>query len=128
MSKRVLIVEDDPDIRMSMIELLEDAGYGVSGAVNGAAALGILKLDSGFDLIILDLMMPVMDGFEFRSRQKADVQISGIPVIVMSADGHVSEKMKRASVEDYVKKPVDISSFLETIARKLAGGGHAPLA
>lgn len=117
--KRILLVEDDHDIRATLIELLEDSGYHVTGATNGQTGLDILGQDPAFDLILLDLMMPVLDGFGFRSRQAADPSTSGIPVIIMSADGHVSEKMKRANVTDYVRKPLDMGPFLETIARTL---------
>jgi CheY-like chemotaxis protein len=118
-TKRILLVEDDSDIRSAMTELLEDASYQVAAADNGQAALGCLEKDTNFDLILLDLMMPIMDGFEFRARQLADPRTSGIPVMIMSADGHVPEKMKRAAVSEYAKKPIDMMPFLDSVARIL---------
>jgi len=112
-------VEDDVDIRSTMIELLQDTGYHVTEVADGQAALDVLAQDRNFDLIVLDLMMPVMDGFEFRNRQIADSKISQIPVVVMSADGHVTQKMARTAVSEYVRKPLDIEPFLEAVSRNL---------
>lgn len=116
--KKILIVEDDIDIRTAMSELLMDSGYEIATANHGQAALDLLDQDPHFDLILLDLMMPIMDGFDFRNRQKTHPKISKIPVIIMSADGHVSQKMQRALVTDYVKKPMDLDDLLRTIADK----------
>ena len=116
---RILLVEDDNDIRLAMTELLLDTGYEVIGAAHGLEALDILAGDSRFDLILLDLTMPFMDGIEFRNRQLKDERISEIPVIVMSADGQVNEEMKRSGVSAYVKKPMDLTSFLAIVGRFL---------
>lgn len=115
--KLILLVEDDHDIRDSMVELLTDAGYGVATAGNGAEALAYLAAQPRPHLILLDLMMPVMDGFTFREEQQKNADWSRIPVVVMSADGHVIEKQARTGAADYLKKPVDIDDLLHTIAR-----------
>lgn len=121
-AKRILVIEDDIDIRGILTELLEDSGYEVTEAVNGADALEKLKTDTSFNLILLDLMMPIMDGFEFRSHQKIDPRISKIPVVVMSADGQADEKTRRAEVNAYLKKPLDMHDFLATVAREIERG------
>ena len=119
MRKKVLIIEDDQDIRDSIVELLEDE-YETSTAANGAEALGLLRSESKFDLILLDLMMPVMDGFTFREEQLKNPDWAKIPVVVMSADGHVVAKQTRASAAAYLKKPVDIEELLAML-KKHAG-------
>jgi CheY-like chemotaxis protein len=119
--KAVLVVEDDAVISASIRELLEDNDYKVITAANGHLALEALKKSAAPAVILLDLMMPIMDGFTFRRNQLADSSLCDIPVIVMSADGHVEEKRIRASTEYYLKKPVDIFLLLETVARVASG-------
>lgn len=113
----VLIVEDDVYISSSIRELLEDNDYEVFSAPNGQAALNLLKKSAPPSLILLDLMMPVMDGFEFRQKQLADPTLTDIPVVIMSADGHVEEKRARTAASDYLKKPVDIFTLLRTVEK-----------
>ena len=117
--KKILIVEDDQDIRLALVELLEDAGYAVTGAMNGKVAVDTLVGDPKFDLILLDLMMPVMDGFEFIAWQSREPGTASIPVLIMSADGQAAEKLKGAKVRGYVRKPLDMMPFLEVVARSL---------
>ncbi len=78
------MVEDDGDIRELLVELLESEGYRVSSAENGAQALAKVRLNPP-DLILLDLMMPVMSGWEFRAQQIREPSIAEVPVVVMSA-------------------------------------------
>lgn len=119
MSKSILIVEDDHDIRDAVSEFLSESGFSVQAAENGARALELLR--SGFipDLILLDLMMPVMDGFAFREEQLKEPRISGIPIVVMSADGNISQKRSRITAADYLKKPLDIYRLLEALNKQL---------
>ena len=109
----VLIVEDDPDALEALGDLLESHGYGVSSARNGAEALRLLKDLPLPRLIVLDLLMPTMDGWEFRLRQKNDPRIAGIPVVVVSA----SSGAKPIDADTILRKPVDIDRLLETVAR-----------
>lgn len=115
--KTVLIVEDDLGISTSLRELLELDGYNVLSALNGVEALQILKKSTRPFLILLDLMMPVMDGFQFRQLQLADSSIKDIPVVVMSADCHNSEKIALTTANEYIKKPMDIHFLLDTVGR-----------
>jgi CheY-like chemotaxis protein len=111
-------VEDDKAIREVITDLLEMSGYSVETANNGKDALNQLASVKILpELILLDLMMPVMDGFEFRKQQTKDHRISEIPVLVMSADGHVTDKQERISAQGYLRKPLDVDHFLETIER-----------
>ena len=110
----VLVVEDDPDIRATLCEALEDNGYATAGAGNGVEALAYLR--SGAEkpcLILLDLMMPVMDGQTFRAEQRADAALADIPVVVISAYRDV-EKYAEDLATDYLAKPVRLETLLET--------------
>src|SRR3954468_25043711 len=81
----VLIVEDDEDLRDMMAQMLTIEGYRTATAANGREALDYLHHIAKPHVILLDLMMPVMDGWEFRRQQKADPEIAPVPVIVLSA-------------------------------------------
>jgi CheY-like chemotaxis protein len=70
--KRILVVDDDPDIRETITELLQEEGYVVTAAAHGGEALSALRADPTVGLILLDLMMPIMDGWQFRNEQRQD--------------------------------------------------------
>jgi CheY-like chemotaxis protein len=113
----VLVVEDDVDIRATVCEALEDHGYRAVPAANGVEALNYLR--SGQDrpcLILLDLMMPVMDGQGFRAVQRADESLASIPVVVISAYRDVQQYAEELDAE-CLQKPVRLETLLET-ARK----------
>lgn len=84
-NRTVLVVEDEPDLREMMQLLLEGAGYSAFGAANGREALDFMRQRRP-GLVLLDLNMPVMDGWEFRRHQREDEQLSDIPVICVTAD------------------------------------------
>src|SRR4030095_5492539 len=87
----VLVVEDEPDARDAIAMMLEDAGYDVLQAANGLEALGQLGDHGGrCDLILLDLMMPVMNGWDFRRKQKETPAFAATPVLLMSAGAHLT--------------------------------------
>jgi CheY-like chemotaxis protein len=115
--KTVLLVDDDYDIRSVLCEVLEQEGFIVGVAVNGREAIAYLEVNPAPSLILLDLMMPVMNGFEFRELQVANPKWSKIPVIVMSADGGQQNKDKQDRLRGavFVKKPPDLHEFLETV-------------
>lgn len=115
--KQILVVEDDQSIRISLQDLLEMEGYRVQMAANGVEALKVLESSDKPNLILLDLMMPVMDGFQFRERMNSNPDLANIPVIVMSADGNVTVKKARIGASDYLRKPIDIDVLLERIER-----------
>ncbi len=116
MSVKLLIVEDDLDILETLRELLQGEGYDVESALNGAAALELLKaLPVLPDLILLDYMMPVMDGPGFRVAQVADPRIASIPVLLMTADPNPDTKHRQIGAKGFLKKPLDIELFLDEI-------------
>ena len=111
----VFIVEDDVDTREMIGRFLELEGFAVVTAANGRQALERLDEGTGACVILLDLMMPVMDGWEFRRRQASHAAFSKIPVIVFSAAGR--ERMQQIEANDYLSKPVDLDELLERIYR-----------
>jgi CheY-like chemotaxis protein len=112
--------EDDVDARDSMTELLIQEGYSVSAARDGACALTYLQTAARRpDLILLDLAMPHMDGFEFRKAQLSDDKYASIPVIVVSADLAANEQMASLQVAAFVPKPLKVGALLTLIPRLL---------
>ena len=125
---RVLIVEDDGDCRVAVAEVLQSHGYSVTVAEDGQVALD--RLRGGLDpcVILLDLMMPVKDGWQFRLEQLGDEALMAIPVIVMSGIGRVREKAQQLGVQDYLEKPVSpdhLFTLLERYSCGSAGLGAA---
>jgi signal transduction histidine kinase len=116
-SKSILVVEDDFDIRETLRTLLEDRGYEVSTCSNGLEALTHLRSGRHTDVILLDLMMPVMDGWQFRVLQKRDPQLAPIPVLAISANG--TPKAAAIDADAYLQKPIDIDALLSAIERTL---------
>ena len=109
----VLIVEDDRAIREPLSVLLRGEGYRVSLAENGQEALRKLRTEPSPDIIVLDLRMPVMDGWEFRAIQQQDPVLGLIPVVAISADG--SAQAVTMSADAYLRKPLDPGDLLKAI-------------
>ena len=111
----VLVVDDDPDIRESLREVLEDEGYEVACVGNGREALDHLKAASPRPcVILLDLMMPVMDGWQFRREQKLDADIADIPLVVITATG---KRPVLIDAAELVMKPLDLSQLFSAVER-----------
>jgi CheY-like chemotaxis protein len=116
----VLLVEDDEDIRASVAEILRDEGFNVVGAVDGGDALRYLRSVAEVPrLILLDLMMPVMDGWAFRAAQLADERLAKIPVVILSAATDVRQHAAQLRVEEYLIKPLDVPLLLNAIERHI---------
>ena len=113
MSGTVFIVEDDPDTREMLGRFLELEGYEVETAANGKLALERLESDVRARVIVLDLMMPVMDGWQFRREQAQRARIADIPVIVVSAAGR--DWMSKIDANAYLSKPVDLDELLTCV-------------
>ena len=116
-TRTVLIVEDDLDIREALSQVLEFEGYPVVTATNGQEALTYLEHAEAPGLILLDLMMPVMDGWQFRQEQLRHPEWVDIPVVIVSADGQVSQKAALIGAASYLKKPVELDTLLDTVAQ-----------
>jgi CheY-like chemotaxis protein len=116
-AKSILIVEDDGDFREAIAAFLAGEGYSVVEAEHGQDALQHLRTSALFCLILLDLFMPVMNGWAFRAEQLRDPTLAGIPVVVISADADaVGEAAALGAVASMVK-PLDFGRLLTTIAR-----------
>lgn len=113
----ILLVEDDKYIRESLDEFLTDEGFEVVPSMNGLDAIKRLKSGMKPQLILLDLMMPIMDGFQFREVQMRADDLAKIPVVVMSAYGDLEKNKEKLAVEAYLKKPLDIGEVLNTIQK-----------
>jgi CheY-like chemotaxis protein len=109
----VLIVEDDADLRDMMAQLLNLEGINAATVANGREALEYLQESDRPDVILLDLMMPVMDGWEFRRRQQADPSVSSVPVIVLSALDPTRAADVNANA--FLKKPLDFDRLLALV-------------
>ena len=114
--RTVLVVEDDRDVLEALAETLEETDYQVLRARNGLEALGQLE-GHACDLILLDLMMPVMNGWDFRDKQRETPAIAKIPVLLMSAGAHLTTATGELDAVGYVTKPVDVSDLLDTVRR-----------
>lgn len=113
----IMVVEDDAALAEASRGVLEDEEYDVISAQDGRAALKQLQTGPIPDLIVLDLRMPVMDGWEFRARQKNDPRLTSIPIIAVSADA--SPQAVAISADAYLKKPFDSGLLVQTVARVL---------
>ena len=117
MAKFILIVEDDADVAQSVAEVLEISGYGTAIAANGQEALDHLRTNDRPDLILLDMMMPVMDGWQFRQEQRMLPAFASIPVVIVTADGDARRKAASIEAAGYIVKPVTIDGLLDVVER-----------
>jgi len=111
----ILIVEDDDDIREALTQILELEGYVVREAANGREALDICAREPNPRLILLDLMMPVMDGWQFRAEQMKNPNLSKVPVVVISADASVHEKVATFGAASVLPKPISLDRLLRAV-------------
>lgn len=120
MCRGVMVVEDDDDIRETLEQVLDDHDIPVMSAANGAIALAQLRAVAEPPcVILLDMMMPVMDGREFRTRQQADPALAHIPVVVVSAHVTGDRAAAEMQADGYLKKPCDLATLLAEINRFL---------
>ncbi len=114
----ILVIEDDAAVATSVCELLEDEGYNVIVASDGVEAMSILRaLPTAPGLILLDLMMPRMDGWRFRKLQASDESIAAIPVVVMTAHAHRFDGAQLNHPRALIRKPVTAELLIDTVAR-----------
>ena len=125
MKERVVVVEDDEMIRETLLEVLDENGYDPIGAADGREALDkLFALPELPCLIVLDLMMPGMDGREFRRIQREDPKLRDIPVVVISAFRELDDIAKELEPAAHFKKPIKLADFL-TIVKTHCPGLHA---
>ena len=112
--RHVLVVEDDVPIRAMLVDLLRDAGYGVDEADSGRAALSRLR-EQQPDLIVLDLMMPAMSGWQFLDRAREQLDHFNVPVMIVSAIEGRSDYPSTLGAAAWFTKPLDIPRFLRAV-------------
>jgi CheY-like chemotaxis protein len=112
-AKTILLIEDELDIREALAEVLISEGYAVQSAANGQEGLDLLQNHPSPSLILLDLMMPILDGWAFLSRRMADPQMQHLPVIIMSA---ADRKRPVGPGLTFIRKPIDLSDLLKKIS------------
>lgn len=111
----ILIVDDDTDLREVLGELLADEGYDTRLCANGRAALDVLRGGARPALILLDLMMPEMDGWQFREAQLRDAALRDIPVVVMTASRGIEDRVLDGA--EVLQKPVGLREILGAVER-----------
>jgi CheY-like chemotaxis protein len=118
--KSVLVVENEPLARSALVTLLQRAGYAVSGAADGGEAVEHAKgLLSPPNLILLDLLMPGVDGWHFRREQVLDPDLAGIPLVVCSGAEDASLHARSLGAAACLEKPVDPNELLDVVRRLL---------
>lgn len=128
-TKTVLLVEDDPIARETVAEVLRSAGYHVATAADGRQALKYLRENAPPACIALDLLMPVMDGWEFLRHCRRSAALALLPVVVMSAARDVASVARELGAQAYLTKPFEVDAVLAVIGRLAdgasCGGGGA---
>ena len=120
LDQTVLVVEDDPECLEAIAEVLQHEGYGTLLARNGSEALESLQYRRRPDLILLDLMMPVMDGWEFLKALRRLPRFAGIPVVLLSAESHLAKRAEALGVAGHIGKPVELETLLSAVSRHAA--------
>jgi CheY-like chemotaxis protein len=123
----VLVVEDDFDLCDALVPILEYEGHRVVSAANGREALDRLQTMPRPSVILLDLMMPVMDGEQFRAEQLRDPSLASIPVVVLSAHAQAEERAARIGAVACLRKPLDIDVLLDQVRRSSEPPLSAPV-
>jgi DNA-binding response OmpR family regulator len=115
-NRRILVVEDDLDLRDSLQTLLESENYAVDLALDGEEALALLKTQKDLpDAILLDWMMPRMGGAEFCAERDGDSRLAKIPVVILTATGGIEDKIKKCGAALGLMKPVDVEALLSAL-------------
>jgi CheY-like chemotaxis protein len=124
---KALMVEDDHNSRFALTVLLERVGLTVIAATNGAAALQTLKHSAGIDIVLMDIMMPIMDGYETMTAIRKLPDGKDLPIIAVTAKVSDGERQRclAAGASDYIPKPVNAAELLEAISRWLPAGPEA---
>jgi CheY-like chemotaxis protein len=118
MPRVVLIVDDDSSIVDGLREFLQVEGYDVLCAGDGTEALTVLERDRRPDVIVLDLLMPGMDGWDFRAAQLRDSSLAQIPVVILSASGFNPQTIiKQLRVQEYISKPLNPHVLAQALKR-----------
>jgi CheY-like chemotaxis protein len=118
----VLVVEDDEAIGEAISELLREDGFEALCVPNGSEALEFLRSGHDVRLIILDLTMPVMDGWQFREAQQREALLADIPLVICTADGRAAEKAEAMGAVAVLRKPLSAAELLTVVGRHCPPG------
>ncbi|HZZ83729.1 MAG TPA: response regulator [Anaeromyxobacteraceae bacterium] len=124
----ILVVDDDHDVREALRDCLRDAGHEVATAGNGLEALTWLHTHRSPSLVLMDYMMPYLDGAQTRAAMLSDPDLRRIPVVMLTADGRAREQVRALAFEGCFEKPVDLRLLLEVVeaaSRRNAYGASA---
>jgi two-component system chemotaxis response regulator CheY len=120
----ILVIEDESAIREMLVQTLEEEGFAAVSAADGMEALNYLQRSSGRPcVILLDLMMPRMNGWQFREIQQDHPEIGSIPVVVLSARPDVRAHHTEIAVDAYLPKPVNFELLMKIIRRYCSDAG-----
>ena len=122
--KYILVVDDDPSIRDVVADILEMADYAVKTAANGANALDQVRMERP-TAVLLDLMMPVMDGWEFMRQCRRDPTCVRVPVVLMSAARDIAAAADELGAQAFLKKPFEMDDVLSLVSRVVADAASA---
>lgn len=111
----ILLIDDEPDLRDCIADLLQDEGYIVKQSENGKTALEILKSGLKPKIIVLDYMMPIMDGKTFCENAAKDLDLNGIPIILLTAANVPQETADHMKISAQLEKPIHIDKFLAKV-------------
>lgn len=115
--RRILVVDDDPDCSDALTDALAVVGYDVATARDGSEALASLELGKRPSLILLDLMMPTMDGWQFAAAKQRRLEWANIPVVLLSAEANLPQIATELGAAGYLAKPITLDSLIETVER-----------
>ncbi len=120
--QRILVVDDQQDIRDMTALVLSGAGYRVDTVDSGESALSALEQDR-FDLVLLDINMPEMDGWETLRLIRCDEELTGLPVVMFSVKGEIRDKIEslQEGADDFVTKPFIVDDLIKRVGKVLAG-------
>ena len=119
MRQLILVVEDDTDLRETLLDILDRAGFDVVIAANGREALAAVEAGHRAALVVLDLHMPVMDGLEFRRRQLESLDISNVPVLVITGDKQSQREAAQLGFERFLSKPFGEEDLLKSVTESV---------
>lgn len=111
---KILIVEDDIDIREAMSEILKSEGHPTAEAFNGAEALKYLRNNPQPCLVILDMMMPIMNGRQFLDIFRLEPKNDSTPVVIISA---IADRIDTTGANEFIRKPLDLSNLITVVQK-----------
>jgi CheY-like chemotaxis protein len=121
--QHILVVDDDPAIRDVVADILEISDYPVQTAVNGAEALEKIRRDQPA-AVLLDLMMPVMNGWEFLRACRKEAPCAHVPIVVMSAAREASDVADELGAQAFLAKPFELDAILSVVGQVVPPGGR----